>query len=856
VKIDAGKIIRPWLILGPFYKDASSDVKGLSFFEEKSSNAGKKEIQELVEASQRILSSSPQEGLTVEWLGMKSTWMPDRRPDKCLSWGKYFTSNHVGAVFMSTVLEPDSPGLFKFQFSHYISLRAVVAVNGKIVFDQDPAKKLVRASDQEFEVELKAGKNILTVALFRLGRTTQIGAMISMPNGGAKAGIHFTKKISSKSRAEIEDAITGLSLTRDIFYPDHEVGIKLSTASNSPTEYKARIRLLDSKHEVVQEKFPQATGFTSLCKGSELKDGKYVIECAWISGDGSIIASEDFEIRKVTPKEAPRGFEKLKERKRMILEHFAVEDAEDWGAGWDIWSQTSLYALGRYDEIDESKIRIACDYINAREDAADFLIHAILPILIWDKDDKHVDPKLREMMKDAVLNFKYWVDEPGETVMHFGTENHQILFHVAEWMAGQLFPTEKFKNSGQPGLYHATKGRMYLTEWLRQRGRFGFNEWHSNSYYFVSLTAILNAYEFAEKDDNNLKEMAGNLLDYMFFNMAADSFEGVFGTAHSRSYSKHMKHPDYDDSSQINWLLFGKGALAKGPYGMGPVTIAYSRYSPPKIIYDIANDETSVVESFVRQGLLRGEPQSANFCVFRTPDYMLSGLQDFRKGEKERMIMPAQITLKNKIPIFWSCPETSEEGNGVRPDYWSGSTSMPRVIQHRNIMSLSFRLSPVAWMSHCLFEQDKMDETCFENCPSGGKWAFAKVGKGYVGIYSRHGFIIGDYGQYAGRELICAANENTWIVECGREADWGSFDAFSKAVCNAGMNEKNGAISYKSPSAGLFITGWDAKPTIDGKPIKLDGYPLVESPWAYSRFGSGEMEIRYGNERYEIWFNR
>jgi hypothetical protein len=30
----------------------------------------------------------------------------------------------------------------------------------------------------------------------------------------------------------------------------------------------------------------------------------------------------------------------------------------------------------------------------------------------------------------------------------------------------------------------------------------------------------------------------------------------------------------------------------------------------------------------------------------------------------------------------------------------------------------------------------------------------------------------------------------------------------------------------------------------------------VDSPWASSAFGSGELTITYGDERHEIWFNQ
>jgi hypothetical protein len=265
----------------------------------------------------------------------------------------------------------------------------------------------------------------------------------------------------------------------------------------------------------------------------------------------------------------------------------------------------------------------------------------------------------------------------------------------------------------------------------------------------------------------------------------------------------------------------------------------------------IATDKTSVVESRQRQGIMPGSARHANFCVYRTPDYLLSGLQDHRKGEYEPSTHVAQVTLGNGAVIFWSCPQTIGEGSGLRPDYWSGHTTLPRVVQHRNVLALTWRLSEFAWMTHCFFERARFDEARFV-----GNWAFARVGDGYAGIWSQHGFVVGDSGQYAGRELLCHASENTWLVECGRAADWGSFDAFVTALTRAEIVARDGVLTYPSPSIGRFVTGWDVQPTVEGQPIALRGYPLVESPWARSAFGSGELAITYGDERYEIWFNQ
>ena len=137
-----------------------------------------------------------------------------------------------------------------------------------------------------------------------------------------------------------------------------------------------------------------------------------------------------------------------------------------------------------------------------------------------------------------------------------------------------------------------------------------------------------------------------------------------------------------------------------------------------------------------------------------------------------------------------------------------------------------------------------------------GKWAFGRVGRGYVGSYSQHGFTVGARGQYAGRELICDARENTWIAECGREADWGSFDAFVQALSDASIESRDGTIAYESPSIGRFLTGWEVAPSVNGEPLELRGYPLVDSAWAHSDFGSGELSIRYEGDSHEIWFNQ
>lgn len=858
--VPAGSMIKPWLILGPLYEDLSAEVQGLTLFERPNeTRVGQTAMNEIVQQAQPILRSAPTEGDQAVFRGQSTYWNLVRRPEEYLSWGTYNISNHLGTAFLSTIITPEAAGTRRFKLSIMMTHHVLVAVNGDVVWSNTniPFEQRTGLMEYPFEAALQDGENVVTVAIFRLARMAQVGFRLSLD---APVQAQIKPALPLEQRNQLEKSVRSIRLERDIFYPEHGVGFTLG-AEPGVGHLKAELiapggdtltEISDVKagDVVLHEAVTTDKGAVKLVKGGDIPRAAYQIRCTWLNDQGQPVTGETFDVRIATPAPDLPGHENLEERKRLSLEHYT----SDTGGDRPIWGAVATYALGRYDEVDESLIRKTCDFIAARKDCADFAIQGLLRLMFWEREEQRLSPEINAMMKDTVLGFKYWIDEPGDTVMYMGSENHRLLFHVAEWMAGQLFPLEEFTNSRQRGLFHVQKGQYYISEWLRQRGRFGFNEWHSNSYYPICIAPLLNIFDFSTVEPGKLLtigSLAEAVLDMMFFNMAADSYQGIFGATHGRSYGINIKYPDYEGTAATCWQAFGVGSMVAGTSGMSPVTLATSKYKVPKIIVDIANDREAVIDSKIRQGIFTDSQQQTNFAVHRTPDYMLSALQDHRKGEHDAAIMVAQVTLGNKAVIFWNCPRTSGEGSGMRPDYWSGHTTLPRAIQHRNVLSLTWKLKNFAWMTHCFFEQSRFDEVRFD-----GNWAFARVGQGYVGIYSQHGLKVGDEGQYAGRELQCDATENTWLVECGREADWKSFDAFVEACTSAPVDVHDDVITYESPSVGRFVTGWDVTPTINGQLIPLTNYPLVESDWATSKFGSGELTIRYGDQTHELWYNQ
>ena len=192
------------------------------------------------------------------------------------------------------------------------------------------------------------------------------------------------------------------------------------------------------------------------------------------------------------------------------------------------------------------------DRMHERRDAADFGLAKVVRTLRLDRDAGVLPDELRESMEDAVLNFKYWIDEPGQDQMCYWSENHQILYHSGELTAGQLFPDEVFTNNGMTGAEHVEHAKPYVLRWLEFRMRYGFSEWHSNVYFDEDIPAVLNLVDFAE--DPEIRLRARMVMDIIAIDLAANYFDGLFATVHGRTYPGKFVDGLNDSTREAAWL--------------------------------------------------------------------------------------------------------------------------------------------------------------------------------------------------------------------------------------------------------------------------------------------------------------
>jgi len=226
----------------------------------------------------------------------------------------------------------------------------------------------------------------------------------------------------------------------------------------------------------------------------------------------------------------------------------------------------------------------------------------VAPVLLWwlYRYREQLSEEQRQRCRRLLLNEKYWMADPGEDQRCYFTENHQIIYHVNEYLAGQLFANERFSVTGQPGHWHRDRGRSMILRWMDWRARFGFSEFKSLGYSDVLLMILTTLREFTLEPF--LRDRADALLDLILTGYALHSFRGNLAAAQGRG------SPDVIFKGE-EWMPSATGAVLWGVgnhrevLSAGAIALALSDYQVPSVLQAIARDQHSQREIIEREGL-------------------------------------------------------------------------------------------------------------------------------------------------------------------------------------------------------------------------------------------------------------
>jgi hypothetical protein len=231
-------------------------------------------------------------------------------------------------------------------------------------------------------------------------------------------------------------------------------------------------------------------------------------------------------------------------------------------------------------------------------DTADFDLTYLMNLWYGYRDLLPAD--VRAATEAHFKSFKYWFTDPQPAGVidqrYYWSENHRLLFHADEYLAGQAFPNDVFSSDGNTGAWHKARARGFIDTWLTEKAKYGFSEWHSDVYYQKTFDALITVVEWV--DDPVLARRASMVLDLLLFDMALHVQKGNFGATHGRSYMKDKSVATDQDIFNLSKLLFDDTSLGFNSTGDPGATLMAraKRYRLPAVILRVAQSRHTTVD--------------------------------------------------------------------------------------------------------------------------------------------------------------------------------------------------------------------------------------------------------------------
>ncbi|BBH16761.1 hypothetical protein Back2_10480 [Nocardioides baekrokdamisoli] len=491
--------------------------------------------------------------------------------------------------------------------------------------------------------------------------------------------------------------------------------------------------------------------------------------------------------------------------------------------------------------VTEDDLATALQFIADRCDCADFETVGLM--LLWHRvPAERWELGLRDRVRDALLGFKYWIDQPGLDAMCYFTENHQMVWHTAETLVGEVFADEKFTNAGWTGAEHAAHGSAMALAWIRRKLTSGFSEFDSNAYLAIDALALVALVDHAS--DQSLRTAARTLLDKVLLTLATNSWRGVHGAAHGRSYTPTLRAACLEETAPIMWWAWGMGALNEAVLPATALATSPS-YAVPEVVRAIATDAdadwtgTQHYEgayAFERDLLVRD--YASDMVIRRGRGGMVASVQDYRYGLPGLQEHVWGITLPGQLQVWAVAPAAYNHGSHTRPSGWVGNLVLPRVRQHdRTVIALYAEASaPTLPAVHLWFPADR-----FEEWAEYGEWLIGRRGVGLVAVAAEGGFEPDRTGDEAWQRWVPRTGRS--LVAVHGDDSIGSLEDFADSLPTLTWRRDGGALVDGPASLEL---DWNGPFLVDGSAADVARPPHLTNPACTVVDGTDPVVVRWG----------
>ncbi|MFZ2103226.1 MAG: hypothetical protein WAU86_21950, partial [Oricola sp.] len=405
-------------------------------------------------------------------------------------------------------------------------------------------------------------------------------------------------------------------------------------------------------------------------------------------------------------------------------------------------------------------------------DCADF----ILVPLLWCRKayaDK-LDAALIDRIDRAILGYRYWMDEPGNDVQWYYSENHALLFHSAAYLAGHILPKARFARSGRIGGEQSSVGAARVRAWLDHFEKWEMAEFNSAPYFPIDLKGLCALHALAP--DADIAERAGTAILRLLEIVARSAHHGILTGAQGRSYEHTLRAARSLELSGIARMLWGKGNYGMRFHALPQLALCLRDHG-----LDVP-ERLAGIASFDGDGawewrFAQGQDCFARLYHHKTRSHAMGSAAAYRWDQwgYQETVLHVRMGDDPDAQIWINHPgEVLQSGYG-RPSYWGGCGTLPRVHQYRGLAVLRFDcFAEQPDFTHAWFPQSAFDRTRIA-----GNTALAEAGDAFALMITSTPIAVVGTGPTAGNELRAAGRQTTWIVRlCDRDR-CGSLEEFA-----------------------------------------------------------------------------
>jgi len=466
----------------------------------------------------------------------------------------------------------------------------------------------------------------------------------------------------------------------------------------------------------------------------------------------------------------------------------------------------------------EAMIEDALPAIEDCHDCADF----ILVPLLWSRAayGDLLSAALRDRIDRAILTYRYWMDESGNDVQWYFSENHALLFHTAAYVAGHLLPEEVFVRSGRKGSEQSETGEARVRAWLDHFEEWEMAEFNSAPYFPIDLKGLCALYAFAP--DVDIRERAGRAILRLLEVVARSAHHGILTGAQGRSYEHTLRASRTLELSGIARMLWGKGNYGKRFHALPQLALCLRDHGlevPDSLVVIASAAPGTEMEWMFAQG----QDRFAKLYHFKTAGYAMGTAAGYRWHEwgYQETVLQVRLGENPNAQLWINHPgEVLQSGYG-RPSYWGGSGTLPRVHQYKGLAVAVFDChEEQPDFTHAWFPVIEFDEVQVRESR-----ALARADDGMMLVATDGPMFMAATGPTAGNELQSPGRQRVWIVRLGEGREHGDLDAFEERFSGLTVEAgADGTLMVEDPEYGFVRFLPDARVEAEGRELDPSGW--------------------------------